>query len=72
MDVKKINVNLLYSNRYIPIITCWGVWRSKELLNTVIYSTIVKGFTMSRQHDQVIAIFKEMKDPFVGWTFYPN
>ena len=26
---------------------------TKELLNTVIYSTIVKGFTMSRQHDQV-------------------
>jgi hypothetical protein len=25
---------------------------TEELLNTVIYSTIVKGFTMSRQHDQ--------------------
>eukprot|EP00435_Cladocopium_sp_Y103_P057103 s606_g19.t1 len=40
----------------------WSNEEQRELLNTVVYSTIVKGFTMSRQHDQVIAVFKEMKD----------
>jgi len=41
------------------------VWRNedqRDLVNTVIYSTIVKGFTMSRQHEQVVAIYKEMKE----------
>lgn len=40
----------------------WSNEEQRELLNTVVYSTIVKGFTMSRQHDQVIAVFKEMKE----------
>lgn len=28
----------------------------EDLVNTVIYSTIVKGFTMSRQHDQATRV----------------
>mmetsp|Transcript_58723 Transcript_58723/g.109970 ORF Transcript_58723/g.109970 Transcript_58723/m.109970 type:complete len:850 (-) Transcript_58723:43-2592(-) len=39
----------------------WASEELRELVNTVIYSTIVKGFTMLRQHDKVVAIYKEMK-----------
>lgn len=59
-------VEALVSNNHVS--EAWKIvndaWSSdqRELLNTVIYSTIVKGFTMSRQHDQVIAVFKEMKE----------
>lgn len=40
----------------------WAKDEQRDLVNTVIYSTIVKGFTMSRQHDKVVAIYKEMKE----------
>ncbi|CAJ1340914.1 unnamed protein product, partial [Effrenium voratum] len=40
----------------------WLKEDQRDLVNTVIYSTIVKGFTMSRQHDKVVAIYKEMKE----------
>lgn len=59
-------VEALVSNNHVA--EAWKIvndaWSSdqRELLNTVIYSTIVKGFTMSRQHDQVIAVFKEMQE----------
>merc|ERR1719162_2503168 len=40
------------------------VWQNEEqrpFVNTVIYSTILKGFAMTRQHDQVTALNEEMK-----------
>merc|ERR1719464_200054 len=40
------------------------VWQKKEqrpFVNTVIYSTILKGFAMARQHDMVTALNEEMK-----------
>lgn len=40
----------------------WEDAETRKLVNTVTYSTIVKGFTVTRQHDQVLAIYKEMKD----------
>merc|ERR1711957_1038092 len=32
----------------------------KPLLNTVIYSTILKGFTMSKRTDSLMALYEEM------------
>lgn len=60
-------VEALVSNNHVSeawkiVNDAWSSEDQRELLNTVIYSTIVKGFTMSRQHDQVIAVFKEMKE----------
>merc|ERR1719221_477383 len=40
------------------------VWQNEELrpfVNTGIYSTILKGFAMARQHDKVTALNEEMK-----------
>jgi len=40
------------------------VWQNDELrpfVNTVIYSTIIKGFAMARQHDKVTVLNEEMK-----------
>jgi len=40
------------------------VWQNEELrpfVNTVIYSTILKGFAMARQHDKVTVLNEEMK-----------
>lgn len=42
-----------------------GLWQDdsqKHLLNTVIYSTIVKGFAMSRRLDRALAVYDEMRD----------
>eukprot|EP00440_Ansanella_granifera_P014818 gb/GFBE01016110.1/.p1 GENE.gb/GFBE01016110.1/~~gb/GFBE01016110.1/.p1 ORF type:complete len:860 (+),score=257.03 gb/GFBE01016110.1/:1-2580(+) len=44
----------------------WEDADQRSLINTVVYSTIVKGFTMSRQHDKVVAIYKEMKARSIG------
>jgi len=41
-----------------------GLWKDadkKQLLNTVIYSTIVKGFAMSRRLDRALAVYDEMR-----------
>merc|ERR1740138_1697 len=40
----------------------WEDPEQQQLVNTVAYSTIAKGFAMSRQHDMVLTIYKEMKD----------
>jgi len=40
------------------------VWKNEEqrsFVNTVIYSTILKGFAMTRQHDKVTVLNEEMK-----------
>lgn len=40
------------------------IWEDPEqryLVNTVVYSTIIKGFTMLKQHNRVLAVYKEMK-----------
>ncbi|CAK9033739.1 unnamed protein product [Durusdinium trenchii] len=60
-------VEALVSNNHVSdawkiVNETWAKEENQDLVNTVIYSTIVKGFTMSRQHDQVVAIYKEMKD----------
>jgi len=34
----------------------------KPLLNTVIYSTILKGFAMSRRPDRLVALYEEMRE----------
>ena len=39
-------------------------YSKQDLVNTVIYSTVVKGFTMSRQHDQVTA---GLRSRLRGW-----
>ena len=41
-----------------------AAWEDKEqraLVNNVIYSTILKGFAMTRQHDRVSELYEEMK-----------
>jgi len=40
----------------------WQDETQRSLVNTVIYSTILKGFTMSKQHDKVCALYHEMRD----------
>jgi len=39
----------------------WEDPEQRNLINTVVYSTIVKGFTMLKQHGNVLAVYKEMK-----------
>eukprot|EP00933_Yihiella_yeosuensis_P022223 TRINITY_DN17492_c0_g1_i1.p1 TRINITY_DN17492_c0_g1~~TRINITY_DN17492_c0_g1_i1.p1 ORF type:complete len:862 (+),score=242.26 TRINITY_DN17492_c0_g1_i1:277-2862(+) len=39
----------------------WEDPMQQSLVNTVIYSTIIKGFTMSKQSDKVATLYKEMK-----------
>jgi len=41
------------------------LWEDESLrgaVNTVIYSTILKGFAMAKKHDRVTALYEEMKD----------
>jgi len=40
----------------------WEDEMQRPLVNTVIYSSILKGFTMSKQHDKVCALYHEMRD----------
>merc|ERR1719345_35039 len=39
----------------------WAVKESKPLVNTVIYSSILKGFAHNKENDQVLAVYKDMK-----------
>lgn len=41
--------------------TLWKDENQRPSVNTVIYSTILKGFAMARQHEQVTALYEEMK-----------
>jgi len=34
----------------------------KQLINTVVYSTVLKGFAVSKRIDKVLAVYKEMRD----------
>jgi len=40
----------------------WEDERLKDLINTVIYSTILKGFAISRRMDMVVAVYDEMRE----------
>merc|ERR1719386_556156 len=42
--------------------TVWEDEEERSSVNTVIYSTILKGFKMSKQPEKVIAVYKEMKE----------
>jgi len=39
----------------------WSVKESKPLVNTVIYSSILKGFAHNKENDQVLAVYKDMR-----------
>jgi len=39
----------------------WEDESQRSLVNTVIYSTILKGFAMAKQHDKVTELYEEMK-----------
>jgi len=39
----------------------WSDERQRQSVNTVIYSTILKGFAMAKAHDKVTAVYDEMK-----------
>mmetsp|Transcript_49838 Transcript_49838/g.131726 ORF Transcript_49838/g.131726 Transcript_49838/m.131726 type:complete len:822 (-) Transcript_49838:39-2504(-) len=59
-------VDALVTNHHVE--DAWrlvqGVWEDPEqraLVNNVIYSTILKGFAMTRQHDKVTTLYEEMK-----------
>jgi len=41
--------------------TLWEDETQRSSVNTVIYSTIIKGFAMTRQHEKVTALYEEMK-----------
>jgi len=40
----------------------WQEENKRGFVNTVSYSSIVKGFTVSKQQDKVVAVYKEMKE----------
>merc|ERR1719401_3388650 len=40
----------------------WDDESQRALLNTVIYSTILKGFAMSKRSDKLMALYDEMRD----------
>jgi len=39
----------------------WNVKDSRALVNTVIYSSILKGFAHNKENDQVLAVYKDMR-----------
>eukprot|EP00933_Yihiella_yeosuensis_P003484 TRINITY_DN10637_c0_g1_i1.p1 TRINITY_DN10637_c0_g1~~TRINITY_DN10637_c0_g1_i1.p1 ORF type:complete len:778 (+),score=181.27 TRINITY_DN10637_c0_g1_i1:228-2561(+) len=60
-------VEALVSNRqsnqaWTLVNQMWEDPENHSLVNTVIYSTIVKGFAIAKQHERVLAVCKEMKD----------
>jgi len=42
--------------------TIWENESQRHAVNTVVYSTILKGFAMARQHTKVTALYEEMKE----------
>jgi pentatricopeptide repeat protein len=40
----------------------WNDTNTRQLVNTVIYSTILKGFAVARETDKVMALYQEMKE----------
>jgi len=44
----------------------WEDVDNKDSVNTVIYSTILKGFKMQRQPDKVFAVYQEMKQRHIA------
>jgi len=42
--------------------TIWEDEGQRHSVNTVVYSTILKGFAMARQHEKVTALYEEMKE----------
>jgi len=60
--VEALVANGLSQDAWATVGELWEDPEQRTLVNTVTYSTIVKGFAMSRQHDLVLAVYKEMKD----------
>lgn len=60
--VEALVANGLPQDAWVIVSQLWEDAEHRKLVNTVIYSSIVKGFTVTRQHDKVLAIYTEMKD----------
>jgi len=60
--VEALVANGLADDAWDIIGQLWEDPADRETINTVSYSTIVKGFAVSRQHSKVVAIYKEMKE----------
>lgn len=35
------------------------LWPGKSMINTVVYSTVLKGFAVSKRIDKVLAVYKD-------------
>lgn len=60
--VEALVANGLPQDAWVIANQLWEDAEQRKLVNTVTYSSIVKGFSVTRQHDKVLAAYKEMKD----------
>jgi len=60
--VEAFVANGLADDAWVVIGQLWEDPAERDIINTVAYSTIVKGFAMARQPNKVSAIYKEMKE----------
>jgi len=60
--VEALVVNGLHEDALAIVGQLWEDPEQRKVVNTVTYSTIMKGFATTRQHDMVLTIYKQMKD----------
>jgi pentatricopeptide repeat protein len=60
--VEALNAHGLPEESWAVVSKLWEEPEHRELATTSIYSCIVNGFTVAKQHDKVLAVYTEMKD----------
>lgn len=60
--VEALNAHGLREESWAVVSKTWEDPEHRALANTSMYSCIVNSFTVAKQHDKVVAVYKEMKD----------
>merc|ERR1719337_423574 len=60
--VEALTTNGRTSEAWQLVQEMWKDQKNRSLVNTVIYSSILKGFAHSRETDKVLALYEEMRD----------